>query len=552
MFGPRYFGARYFGPRYFGSGGSVACSDLSASRRGFADTFTRGDSSDLGSDWREFGQVGSGLEILSNAAVCRLVGTQAAEGFAVAIAGGGTDGNGVGKIIGDSVEVRWNASSGLSNSDRAALTIFARNSSSTAIGTHYRLEMDSRTNQALLYRTGALLGTIDIALGLTCKAFVWRLTNQSGQVRHEFYESGVLQTTHDDTAPSRITGSGWYGFSARADDAPVVIGEASEIIVTDFAVEPLSYVGRSGGHHTIYQAFTGQTHGLYGIALTQYGVGRCGGLHKIEHAFTGRSHGLHQVRQDFTGACVGQYSYYVTFTGRAGGRYAFAIAMTGRLHGKHRIAEAALDRYELFRGVDAEPDLTGAAYETFTTLPHTTAAQDVGHTYSFVLRRRNAYNLSSQNVLSWSVTLDGSGVEVSAPPSSPTDIAIEPAASGAALIMAQYGYLADSADAGGGGEADTWLIYLTSDGVDPDPVLDTPVEVAIKRTGGIAALRWTSSSHADGLTLKALVRTRRSGTPDSDSTNTAIVSCTSETDGPSKPVLGGAGFGSVDSQFQQV
>ena len=39
--------------------------------------------------------------------------------------------------------------------------------------------------------------------------------------------------------------------------------------------------------------------------------------------------------------------------------------------GSYRIADEGLERYELYRGVDAEPDLAGGAWETFTSLPHT-------------------------------------------------------------------------------------------------------------------------------------------------------------------------------------
>jgi len=40
--------------------------------------------------------------------------------------------------------------------------------------------------------------------------------------------------------------------------------------------------------------------------------------------------------------------------------------------GGYRLAEDALERYELYRGIDADPDFEAAPFETFTTLPHET------------------------------------------------------------------------------------------------------------------------------------------------------------------------------------
>jgi hypothetical protein len=49
----------------------------------------------------------------------------------------------------------------------------------------------------------------------------------------------------------------------------------------------------------------------------------------------------------------------------------------------------------------------------------------------------------------------------------------------------------------------------------------------VKVDGG-AVLSWTSETQAGGTTGKVLVRTRRSGTPDTDSTNTAILTATND------------------------
>lgn len=233
------------------------------------------------------------------------------------------------------------------------------------------------------------------------------------------------------------------------------------------------------------------------------------------------------------------------FDTELGGKFVMLISITGEIGGRHRIAENALAAYELYKGEDAMPDYDAAPWETFTGSPHETAALDLppsgNRTYYFVLRLRNAHDLQSQNYYgepeasdaSWTVTIDSAGAVVAVSPTSPQDVAIEPAAAGAVRITATYNYAGDGTNA-----ADTWLIYLTSNGVDPDPAVDTPVEVAMTLSDALAHLDYTSSTFADGLTIKTLVRARRSGTPDVDSPNVDIHSATSDTDGPAAPAGG--------------
>lgn len=148
--------------------------------------------------------------------------------------------------------------------------------------------------------------------------------------------------------------------------------------------------------------------------------------------------------------------------------------------------------------------------------------------YRFVLRNRNKYNLVSQNTEQYKILLDGNGNEIEKSPTAPSNIIIEPAAAGKALVTAQYFYDTEDSYA-----ADQWLIYYTTDGTDPNPETDAPFVVDMKKLNGIADLSWTSPFGGDSLTLKALVRTRRSGTPyNYDSTNTSAVSCTGSTSGP--------------------
>ena len=207
------------------------------------------------------------------------------------------------------------------------------------------------------------------------------------------------------------------------------------------------------------------------------------------------------------------------------------ISVTGRLGGKYRIADDTIEGYELYRGVDSEPDLTGTPWATFTELPYESEELDAGHTYYFVTRFRNKYNLVSQNITIEKFEIDAEGNEVQPLPDAPANISITPAAAGKAIVEAQYLFDPDDIYA-----ATKWIIYFTDDGSDPDPDVDNPTVVTMsKNSTGSARLRWTSPAADNEDTLKVIVRVRRTDDEtDYDSTNTDIYSAAASTEGPQK------------------
>lgn len=220
-----------------------------------------------------------------------------------------------------------------------------------------------------------------------------------------------------------------------------------------------------------------------------------------------------------------------------------ATVYTSYLRGLYRMADTALERYELFRGVDAEADLEAAAWETFTSLPHLTAALAVGHTYNFVLRKRNVHNLSSRNIAKTTIVVDGAGAEANYP-SAPSEQVLEAAAAGAARVTAQYDYLADAAAV----RADEWAVWITSDGSTPNTAAAPTYTEAMVLVDGLAKLDYTDGGHAHGATLKAIVRARRNGTPDVDSQNSDVQTVTADANGPAAPSGSGAFFGGAAEQ----
>lgn len=211
------------------------------------------------------------------------------------------------------------------------------------------------------------------------------------------------------------------------------------------------------------------------------------------------------------------------------------------MRGAYRVEEDALERYELFIGQDADPDPDGTPDETFTSLPHETAALTPGHTYRFLLRRRNKHGLSSQNLSCRTVIVAGDGSETEASPSGPDETRVEAAAAGTIRVRAWYHPGPD-----GDAAADTFLVFLATGGGDPDPDNDSPITTAtMDASDGTARLDWTSGAYADGTTVKVIVRSRRSGTPNYDSENTTIFTVGAETSGPSTPDSAGLNLGAV-------
>ena len=188
------------------------------------------------------------------------------------------------------------------------------------------------------------------------------------------------------------------------------------------------------------------------------------------------------------------------------------------LGGKHVVEEDALERYELRVGLDALPDLTADPDETFTSSPHTSTLTLTPDTEHFlVVSRRNSRDQVSHRLPATRIRLDGSADEIAVAPSAPHAEAFAAGLGGTFTLQAAYYHSLDSAES----RADTWLIYLRTNGTDPDPSIDTPTEVAMGTAddgSGVEVLAWTSGSYSGGTTGKVLVRVRRDAdTIDSES-----------------------------------
>ncbi len=290
----------------------------------------------------------------------------------------------------------------------------------------------------------------------------------------------------------------------------------------------LPFDGCAVGAHTKTNAFTLEAPGLSDLyaAYVANGIGGHG-VSFDECAVCGAGLalvGYDTYEIDTPGLFVLRgYDSYFTVTP---GKHSYALGVTLFAFGLTRVAND-LTQYELYRGVDGDVDFS-TPWETFTSFPHTTAALDVGHVYKFVLRKRNNYNLVSQNVKAWEVTTDATGSAELDPPSSPVST-LTATEGGKVLVNSVYDYFADADD-----QADQWLIYLTSDGSDPDPETDTPIVSSLVKCDGLGRLEYLSSAFTEGATIKVIVRVRRSSGL-VDSTNTNILSVSATLLGPDEP-----------------
>lgn len=215
---------------------------------------------------------------------------------------------------------------------------------------------------------------------------------------------------------------------------------------------------------------------------------------------------------------------------------------TETLGGLWRIAVTAARKLLLHVGFNELPDLDADPDDTLTVPPGaspeehlaanpwtTSAELDQGDgTYNVAVNFQNEYGLRSEQLLTTTITL-ANGEASANPPSPPVIQTMEAAAAGAFRVTAVYYWLQDTAEQ----RADQFLVYLSTDGSDPDPDNDSPTVVNATLAGdGLAILDWTSTAFAGGTVGKVLVRMRRSG-DGADSESSDILSAIAVASAPS-------------------
>ncbi len=186
------------------------------------------------------------------------------------------------------------------------------------------------------------------------------------------------------------------------------------------------------------------------------------------------------------------------------------------------------DRYAVWHAIGSIPDLTGTPLTTSATLPINIPNVTGEGVHYYVIRQRNDLGRWDQNIAVYTVELDDSDDYLVPRPQSPRELAVTATADNSVRVRSVYAGFED-----GAAEADTWLIYYTSNGVDPNPDVDTPVEVTMKRATAYTFLDYELSGFSPGQTVKVLVRVKQ--TDGRSDLNTTIVSTTSTATGPAAP-----------------
>jgi hypothetical protein len=198
------------------------------------------------------------------------------------------------------------------------------------------------------------------------------------------------------------------------------------------------------------------------------------------------------------------------------------VTYTETLREYYRLADTSKALYEVYVGTDAEPDFTAAAGGSGAALPLRVAGALPGsgtRTFKVTCCQRNAYNLRSFNRYSHAITIDSTGAEAAAAPSAPTDVSVSEVSGGYLSLQAKYCQHADTAP------ADTWRIYTTGTGVDPDPATDTYTDVTMEAPASL----WTSTyildttvgPFAKNADVRVLVRSYRTSDTTASTNTTA-------------------------------
>ncbi len=218
------------------------------------------------------------------------------------------------------------------------------------------------------------------------------------------------------------------------------------------------------------------------------------------------------------------------------------LKYTEEMHGSYRVADTTLEQYEIYIGEDANPDFSAAPAGTSASLPFSQGITPPGAgdtDFRATVRFRNRHNLISLNQYFRSFIVDSNGDLVLPDPSAPQDVALYNVAGLYVRVDATYYRHEDGENA-----ADTWFLYWTDTGVDPNPALDTPIEIAIAPFGPFAQLRYLLGPFTGGEDIRVLVRVERAG---DESTNVTV----SQIDVPAKPATpGGRSFGGEEYEYR--
>ena len=196
------------------------------------------------------------------------------------------------------------------------------------------------------------------------------------------------------------------------------------------------------------------------------------------------------------------------------------------LVGNYRIGDSTLARYEIHAATGSDPDFTTAA-ATSASLPFTYALS-TSNTHHYAVRRRNQFGLESFNTVTEVREIGAGGTDDTAAISDPTVDGFVATYGGECDLTLTYPGATDST------VADTWRLYITTDGTTPDPATDTPADTTMT-ISGLARSNMTNvvtiGPYAYDTVVKVIARAYSSDT-DSESASVTVSTVTVDTQAP--------------------
>ena len=231
----------------------------------------------------------------------------------------------------------------------------------------------------------------------------------------------------------------------------------------------------------------------------------------------------------------------IAFIQRTGGRRrvlkrsrsrVYAPAGAGKFYsdgrGLYRVANAV--EYRFYRKLNTAPVVgTDPPFVSNPTLPFTPVPTFSNGIWYVGVTYYDGY-VESDFLFLTRIEIVG-GIGTANPPSSPTQFRLEQRPGGVVRAIALYWPVPDGDNA-----ATEWAIWRTFDGSTPNPAGAPDYTQTMNFKQGFDIFQYDLAAQADGVTVKALIRTRRLDSSYVYSENAAILTTTANANGPGMPM----------------
>lgn len=191
-------------------------------------------------------------------------------------------------------------------------------------------------------------------------------------------------------------------------------------------------------------------------------------------------------------------------------RYSFTAGgtdYTGALRGRYKIERTDYQKKGIWVGTSPALDFDADPDETWTSEPHTTSlGLTTPGTYYAAVCEMNQWGMWGVPTAVQRYDFDAAGDGILPAPSAPVDITVNQTSGNLPTVGALYESAAD-----GDNRAEIWVVWIETDGTEPDGSATPDGYVVMQYLAAINDLAYTGGGSAldDGTTVAVLVRTRR-------------------------------------------